>query len=60
MSRILIARVVLAIAGVATWGYGVRYDLRDTRIAGIAILVVCFILRFAPGRSKPDSGDTQV
>ena len=48
MSRIVWARLVLAVVGVAVWGYGQRADLADVRLAGIGILAVSLILRFVP------------
>ena len=50
MKRLNLARLVLGLAGVVVWGYGHRYDLASTRIAGIGILVVALVLRFVPPR----------
>lgn len=54
MSSLVLVRVVLAAIGVAVWGYGYRYDESDVRLAGIAILAVALLLRFAPKRWSGD------
>lgn len=55
MKRQLLARTILGAIGVAVWGYGYRADLERTRLAGMAILVVAVVLRFAPGRWFSDA-----
>lgn len=50
MSRVLGARVVLMIVGIAVWGYGERARHEKVTMAGIGILAVCLLLRFAPKR----------
>jgi hypothetical protein len=50
MRRLLLARTVLALIGVAVWGYGYRYDDPDIRIAAMGILAVALLLRFVPKR----------
>jgi hypothetical protein len=50
MTRLLVARAVLAIAGVIVWGYGYRVDDADIRLAAIGILAVSLLLRFVPKR----------
>ena len=50
MSRFLLARLVVALLGIAVWGYGQRAALPDVRIAGIAVLAVALLMRFAPRR----------
>ena len=55
MSPILKARAALTVVGLVVWGYGVRNDLPDTRIAGIGVLMLVFFLRFV--RSKPPAGE---
>jgi hypothetical protein len=50
MRRLVLARTVLALIGVAVWGYGYRADLADIRLAAIGILAVALLLRFVPKR----------
>ena len=50
MTRYLLARIIVTLAGVAVWGYGQRFDLPQVRIAGIGILAIALMLRFAPRR----------
>ena len=50
MTRYLIARIVVTLAGIAVWGYGQRFGISAVRIGGIAILAVALMLRFAPRR----------
>ena len=50
MTRYILARIVLTLAGVAVWGYGQRQDLAQVRVGGMAILLVALLLRFAPRR----------
>ncbi len=50
MTRLLTTRIVLALFGVAVWGYGQRTDQSQVRLAGIALLAVSLLLRFAPAR----------
>ena len=50
MTRYLLARIIVTLAGVAVWGYGQRFALPAVRILGIAILAVALMLRFAPRR----------
>lgn len=56
MTNVLKARIALAVIGVLVWGYGYRNDDVRLRWAGIAILAVGLVLRFAAGRG----GDTRV
>lgn len=55
MTRLLLARTVLAGLGVIAWGYGYRVDDARVRLAGIAILAVSLLLRFVPGRWVGDA-----
>jgi hypothetical protein len=48
VTRLLYARIVLSLVGVAVWGYGQRIENPPMRIAGMAILAVALLLRFAP------------
>jgi hypothetical protein len=50
MTRLLTTRIVLALFGVAVWGYGQRTDQPEMRLAGMGILAVSLLLRFAPKR----------
>ena len=50
MSRLLIARLVLIGIGVAVWGYGNATSEPRFMYAGMGILVVALLLRFAPKR----------
>lgn len=50
MTRLLTARFVLTLIGVAVWGYGQRTDNAQTRLAGILVLAIALLLRFAPKR----------
>ena len=55
MTRILYARIALTLIGIAIWGYGQRYDDPRMRIAGMGVLVVVLVLRFAPKRWFDDA-----
>lgn len=48
MNRLLLARIALTFTGIVVWGYGQRYDLPSTRLAGMAIMIVALALRFVP------------
>jgi len=50
MKRLNAVRTVVALVGVAVWGYGYRFDLANVRLAGIGILAVALVLRFVPRR----------
>ncbi len=50
VKRFLLARTLLAAAGVVVWGYGYRVDDPQTRLAAIGILAVALLLRFVPKR----------
>lgn len=49
-AHLLLARFLLALIGVAVWGYGYRTDDTQVRLAGIVILAVALVLRFVPKR----------
>ena len=55
MRTLLLARTVLAVIGVAVWGWGYRTDDAQIRLAGIVILAVTLLLRFVPKRWLGDS-----
>ena len=50
MRRLILARTVLLVIGVITWGYGYRVDEPNVRLAAIGILAVALLLRFVPRR----------
>jgi hypothetical protein len=50
MSRLLIARLVLIGIGVVVWGYGNATTQPRFMYAGMGILIVALLLRFAPKR----------
>ena len=50
MTRLLIARLVLSGIGVLVWGYGNATSQPRFMYAGMGILVVALLLRFAPKR----------
>lgn len=58
MSRMMLARVVLAVIGVLIWGYGTATDDANMRLAGIGCLAVSLLLRFAPKDKAPPSDDS--
>ena len=43
---ILQIRLALALAGVATWGWGVKIDRNEVRWLGIALIGLSLLLRF--------------
>jgi len=50
MTRLLIARLVLIGIGVVVWGYGNATSQPRFMYAGMGILLVALLLRFAPKR----------
>jgi hypothetical protein len=50
MTRLLIARLVLIVIGVVVWGYGNANDEPRYMYAGMGVLLVALLLRFAPRR----------
>ena len=50
MTRLLVARLVLIGIGVVIWGYGNATSQPRFMYAGMGILVVALLLRFAPKR----------
>jgi hypothetical protein len=50
MTRLLIARLVLSGIGVLVWGYGNATSQPRFMYAGMGILLVALLLRFAPKR----------
>ena len=50
MTRLIITRVLVTLVGVAIWGYGQRTDQANVRFAGMAVIAVALLMRFAPAR----------
>ena len=50
MTRLFIARLVLIGIGVVVWGYGNATSQPRFMYAGMGILIVALLLRFAPKR----------
>ena len=50
MTRLLVARLVLIGIGVVVWGYGNATSQPRFMYAGMGILLVALLLRFAPKR----------
>ena len=50
MTRLLIARLVLTGIGIVVWGYGNATSQPSFMYAGMGILAVALLLRFAPRR----------
>jgi hypothetical protein len=48
MTRLLVARLVLSGIGVLVWGYGNATSQPRIMYAGMAILLIALLLRFAP------------
>jgi uncharacterized membrane protein YccC len=53
--RLLIARLVLVGIGVLVWGYGNATSQPRFMYAGMGILIVALLLRFAPKRWFDDT-----
>ena len=54
MSGVLVARIVVAVAGIIVWAYGARYDLPAARWTGTAFIAAAMLLRFAGRRPARD------
>ena len=50
MTRLLIARLVLIGIGIVIWGYGNATSQPRFMYAGMGVLLVALLLRFAPKR----------
>jgi hypothetical protein len=50
VKQLLLARTVLAVAGVVVWGYGYRTDDANVRLAAMGLLLLALLLRFVPRR----------
>lgn len=55
MSRLVQIRLVVALLGIAVWGYGYSVNADRVRLAGILLLAVSLLLRFA-GPRPPRGG----
>lgn len=53
-SRLTAAKVVTVLVGIALFGTGIRRDEPALRWAGIVIVAVAWMLRFAAARARPD------
>ena len=56
MTRLPLARLVVAALGVAVWGYGYRLDDGTIRVVGIMLLLTALLLRFLPTRPRNGNG----
>jgi hypothetical protein len=50
------AKLVLALAGVALFGAGVRFEMSGLRWAGVAAVFVAWVLRFVRRDSEEETG----
>jgi len=50
MTRLLVARMILTGIGIAVWGYGNATSQPRFLYAGMGILAIALLLRFAPKR----------
>lgn len=56
MTRLTTTKLLIATAGIITWGYGVIVDNRAAQWSGLGLMVVAALLRFT-GPGRPDKGD---
>ena len=54
MTQLMKVRLALAVIGIAVWGYAIRVDDPQVRLAGIAVLALALVLRFADRRRHTD------
>jgi hypothetical protein len=57
MSNLTRAKVALALVGLVLFGAGVRLERSELRWAGIAFVVVAWLLRFARRRAEDVTGE---
>jgi hypothetical protein len=50
MTRLLVARIVLTLIGIAVWGYGNASNQPRVMYAGMGLLVIALLMRFVPKR----------
>ena len=55
MTRLLIARVVLTLIGIAVWGYGNATNEPRVMYAGMGVLAIALVMRFLPRRWFDDT-----
>ncbi len=56
MTPLTTTKLIVAVVGIITWGYGVIVDNRAAQWAGLALVAVAALLRFA-GPGRPGKGD---
>lgn len=59
MSGVVVARIVVAVAGMVVWAYGAREDLPTARWIGIALIAAALLLRFVGPRPSRDPGNEE-
>ena len=52
MTPLTAAKIALAVAGLFTFGYGIRVDSANVRWVGIALVAVAAVLRFFGPRAS--------
>jgi hypothetical protein len=50
MTRLLVARIVLTLIGIAVWGCGNASNQPRVMYAGMGLLVIALLMRFVPKR----------
>jgi hypothetical protein len=55
MTTLTRIKVVLALIGIAAFGLGARFEQPSMRWAGIGVVAVAWLLRFAGPRNRDDS-----
>lgn len=53
MTRMIMIRLALVVAGVVVWGYAYQADSARLRIAGMVLLVIALLLRFVRDDETP-------
>ena len=56
MTTLTKTKLALALVGVVLFGAGVRFEMSELRWAGIAVVGVAWVLRFARRGSEEDGG----
>jgi len=54
VSRLLLVQIVVGVAGLLVFGYGVRADAEQVRWAGIALLAIAAAMRLI--KAAPNDG----
>src|SRR5487761_2296043 len=52
MNRLALIKLLVAAAGIMTWGYGARLDNERVRLAGMIVIAVAVALRLLPARVR--------